>query len=206
MAVRLAAFDLDGTLIRGRNSLTVLADGFMSPDWTLRMEILEMRGEDVEAMRRRVAPWLTIPLAERCRPLASACLAPGVDEAFDLLHARGVATAIVSLGWDFVVGWFADRFGAAHRAATGLGADGTVTPFWPADKGPWLARLAGELGLERGEVAAVGDSPRDASLLRAAGHAFYVGVELPEELAALDGIAHHPDGDLARVAREMLAR
>ena len=203
MAVRLVAFDLDGTLIRGPDSLTVLAAGFARPEWAERMEILGMRGEDAAAMRRRVAPWLPIPAAERCRPLASASLAPGADEAFRLLHARGVTTAIASLSWDFIVEWFAGRFGAAHYAAVGLAADGTVTPFWPEDKGPWLERLAATLGLRRAEVAAVGDSPRDAALLRAAGHGFYVGAELP---ADLEGIEHHPDGDLARVARAIIDR
>lgn len=203
MAVRLVAFDLDGTLIREPNALTVLAHAFEQPDWIRRMEILEMRGEDPAAMRRRVEPWLAIPVDERCRPLASAVLAPGVGEAFRLLHARGVTTAIVSLSWDFIVTWFADRFGALHRAGVGLDADGSVTPFWPEDKGPWLQRLAATRGLSRHEVAAVGDSPRDASLLRAAGHAFYVGRELPSSLA---DVHHHPDGDLAGVARAILAR
>ena len=72
------AFDLDGTLIRERNSLTVLGAAFGRPEWADRMEILYMRGESPEQMRRRVAPWLAIPLAERCHPLATARLAPGV--------------------------------------------------------------------------------------------------------------------------------
>jgi phosphoserine phosphatase len=201
VAVRLVAFDLDGTLIRERNSLTVLGAAFDRPEWADRMEILYMRGESPEQMRCRVAPWLAIPLAERCHPLATARLAPGVDEAFRLLHERGVTTAIVSISWDFIVEWFARRFGAAHWAAVGLGADGAVTPFWPEDKGPWLERQMAMLGVTRDEVAAVGDSPRDASLLRASGHAFYVGPELPPDL---HGIHHHPDGDLGVVARAIL--
>src|SRR5213594_1361634 len=56
-------------------------------------------------------------------------LAPGVDEAFRLLHARHVTTAIVSISWDFIAQWFAKRFGAAHWAAVGFNPDGTVTPF-----------------------------------------------------------------------------
>jgi hypothetical protein len=57
------------------------------------------------------------------------------------------------------------------------------------------------LHVSREEVAAVGDSPRDASLLGAAGHAFFVG---PDYLDGLDGIQHFPDGDLAAVATAML--
>jgi len=201
VGVRLVAFDLDGTLIRGRNALAVLGAAFDRPEWVDRMEILHMRGESPEQMRRRVAPWLTIPLAGRCHALATASVAPGVDEAFRLLHERGVTTAIASISWDFIVEWFARRFGAAHWAAAGLGPDGTVTPFWPEDKGPWLEHLMTRLRLTRDEVAAVGDSPRDAALLRAAGHSFYVGSELPPELR---GTCHRPDGDLAVVARAIL--
>jgi phosphoserine phosphatase len=60
------------------------------------------------------------------------------------------------------------------------------------------------LNLGRHEVAAVGDSPRDASLLRAAGHSFYVGPDALDGLEGLDDIQHYPDGDIAVVARAIL--
>jgi len=203
MPIRLVAFDLDGTLIRGRNSLAVVGGALGHPEWEQQMEILYMRGESPEAMRRRVAPWRERESAELCCPLVHSQFAPGVDEAFRLLHERHVTTAIVSIGWDFLVEWFAKRFGAGHWAAVGLKPDGTVTPFWPEDKGPWLERLMAALNVHRNEVAAVGDSPRDASMFRAAGHSFYVGKEIPE---GLDGITHYPDGNMADVARAILRR
>jgi HAD superfamily phosphoserine phosphatase-like hydrolase len=202
MAIRLVAFDLDGTLIRGRNSLAVIAAALHRPEWEERMEILEMRGESPEEMKQRVAPWTELSRGELSRELAHARLAPGVDEAFQLLHERHLTTAIVSISWDFMVEWFAERFGAAHWAAVGFNRDGTVTPFWPEDKGPWLERLMATLHVSRHEVAAVGDSPRDASLFRAAGHGFYVGTEDPE---GLDGVRHYPDGNIAVVARAILS-
>jgi phosphoserine phosphatase len=201
MPVRLVAFDLDGTLIRGRNSLAVIGAALRRPEWEEQMEILYMRGEAPEEMRKRVAPWKEFSKDELCRQLVHSHFAPGVDEAFQLLHQRHVATAIVSISWDFIVEWFAKRFGAAHWVAAGFDPDGTVTPFWPEDKGPWLERLMATLHVTRHEVAAVGDSPRDASLLRAAGHSFYVGAELPE---GLEGIQHYPDGNIAAVARAIL--
>jgi len=128
-------------------------------------------------------------------------LAPGVDEAFQLLHERHVTTAIVSISWVFIVEWFAKRFGTAYWAAVGFNPEGSVTPLWPEDKGPWLERLMATLHITRHEVAAVGDSPRDASLLRTARHSFYVGTDSPE---GLDGIQHYPDGNIAAVARVIL--
>ena len=112
-----------------------------------------------------------------------------------------MTTAIVSISWDFIVEWFAKRFGTAYWAAVGFNPDGTVTPFWPEDKGPWLEQLMAKLDVSRHEVASVGDSPRDASLFRAAGHSFYVGTESPE---GLSGIQHYPDGNIAAVARAIL--
>lgn len=79
--------------------------------------------------------------------------------------------------------------------------DGLGHPEWPEDKGPWLERLMVTLHVHRHEVAAVGDSPRDASMSRAAGHSFYVGRDRPE---GLDGIQHFPDGSMAEVARAIL--
>jgi phosphoserine phosphatase len=57
------------------------------------------------------------------------------------------------------------------------------------------------LHVGRDEVAAVGDSPRDAPLFRAAGHSFYVGSDSPE---GPDSIQHYPDGNIAAVARAIL--
>lgn len=201
MSIRLVAFDLDGTLIRGRNSLAVVGARLGHPEWERQMEILYMRGEAPEEMRRRVEPWRKFSTADLCRPLEHAQLAPGVEEAFQLLHARRVTTAIVSISWDFLVEWFAKRFEAAHWAAAGFGLDGTVTPFWPEDKGPWLERLAAALHIDRNEIAAVGDSPPDASMFRAVGHSFYVGMGVPE---GVDGIQHYPDGNMADIASAIL--
>ena len=203
MAIRLVAFDLDGTLIRGRNSLAVIGAGLGHPEWEMDMEILHMRDETPEQMRRRIAPWSAFSPGELCSQLVHSRLAPGVEEGFHLLHDRHVTTAIVSISWDFIVEWFAKRFGAAHWVAVGLGPGRTVTPFWPEDKGPWLEQLRAKLDVGRHEVAAVGDSPRDASMFRAAGHSFYVGAESPE---GLEGIQHYPDGNIAVVARAILAR
>jgi HAD superfamily phosphoserine phosphatase-like hydrolase len=202
--IRLVALDLDGTLVRGdgANCGAVIAEAFGQPEWIERMEPLSMRGETAEQMRARVAPWLRYSKEELCRPLERATLAPGAEEAFRLLQERRVRTAIVSLAFDFIVEWFVRRLRADFWTASHLGPDGAVTPLWPEDKGPWLANLADRLGLDRSEVAAVGDSVRDARLLRAAGHPFYVGAELPRELA---DVPHHPGGDLAQIARVVLA-
>jgi len=96
MPIRLAAFDLDGTLIRGRNALAVIGAALRRPEWEEQMDILYMRGAAPEEMKKRVAPWMELSRGELCRQLAHSQFAPGVDEAFQLLHERHVTTAIVS--------------------------------------------------------------------------------------------------------------
>jgi hypothetical protein len=97
MALRLVAFVLDGTPIRGDNSIAVVGGALGHREWESRMEILHMREESPEARRSRAAPWLGFSRDELCRPPAGAGLAPGVDEAFRILHERSVTTAIVAI-------------------------------------------------------------------------------------------------------------
>jgi phosphoserine phosphatase len=52
-------------------------------------------------------------------------------------------------------------------------------------------------------VAAVGDSGSDADLLSAAALPFFVGAGPPPVLPALE---HRPAGDIAAIARDILAR
>ena len=69
MPIRLGAFDLDGTLIRGQNSLAVIGAALRHPEWEHRIEILYMRGATPDEMGTRVAPWRTFSTEELCRPL-----------------------------------------------------------------------------------------------------------------------------------------
>jgi len=171
------------------------------PEWGEQFEVLNMRFEHPEAVRARVQPWLGRDLEELARHLASAQLAPGSVEAFKRLRRERIVTAIVSIGWSFAVEWFARFFGADHYIGTQLAPDGSVSHFWPQDKGRWLLALARDLGVDRRDTCAVGDSVGDLELLRAAGQAFYVGRVLPE---GLQGVHHIPEADLAHVVALML--
>ena len=85
---------------------------------------------------------------------------------------------------------------------TGLLLDGRITHFWPEDKATWVAGLAGKLGVEMKDVAAVGDSKGDVPMLLAVGHPYWVAKAVPPEL---DGkVAHVPDGDIGVVAERIV--
>jgi phosphoserine phosphatase len=165
--VRLAAFDLDGTLIRGPTICESLAE----------------------------------PLSAHCARLTGVAIAPGAHEAFELLGQRGIRTAIVSITWSFAVEWFARRFGADAWIGTGV-QSGDIQHFWPSDKPVWLAQHAHALGIELSEVAAVGDSHGDVPMLAAVGHPFFVGADLPAEIAHA---IHAPNADLREIAQRILA-
>jgi phosphoserine phosphatase len=200
-AVRLAAFDLDGTLIRGPTICESLAERLGKLPRMREME--QMRDiAEIRAARHEMLAWYGEPPEALCANLSHVTIAPGAAEAFESLAEQGIHTAIVSITWSFAVAWFAHRFGAGAWVGTDA-QRGEIQHFWPSDKPRWLARHANTLGIELSEVAAVGDSLGDVPMLAAVGHPFFVGAELPREIAHA---VHAPNADLRDIARLMLAR
>ena len=202
--MKLAAFDLDGTLLRGQSACEAIAAGIGRLE---RMTELErMRADETQrviAAREEMAEWYSsFTLDELRHHLTALRVAPGVDEGFALLRGHGYRLALVSITWEFAVEWFATRWQADYWVGTGLSADGAITHFWPQDKATWLERLAGELGVDRRDVAAVGDSRADIPMLRYAGRPVWVGEALPDELSGV--AAHAPAGDIRLVAEHIV--
>ena len=202
--LRLVGFDLDGTLIRGTTCLEALAVPLGRHDDARRfMEEFDLSDEDAaKAAVEQAAGWFDgADIDEVCRHLSTVELAPGAQEAFALLRAAGVRTAIVSLTWSFAAEWYARLLGADAALGTTIRADGSVAHVLPADKGVWFSELAGRMGIAQRETAAVGDSRGDLDLVAAAGRSIYVGAQLPPGCTA----THRPGGDLSIIARELLA-
>lgn len=163
MTVRLVAFDLDGTLLRGETACEVMA---RPPGRLERMRELERtqvsRIDEIKTFREEMASWYaSSTVSELSAHLNSARLAPGVEEGFQLLHMHRIKIAIISLTWEFAVEWVARRCGADFFVGTGLSAEGRITRFWPRDKPRWSRDLARRLDTDMGDVAAVGDSAGD---------------------------------------------
>jgi len=201
-SIRLAAFDLDGTLIRSDTCCEAIARplGHLA-----RMrEFEQLRTiEQIAAARAEMAGWYgDRGQVELCAPLADVALAPGARAGFARLRRHGIATAIVSITWDFAVAWFARALGADYHVGTGFAAGGAIAHFWPEDKARWVRALARELGVGLDQVAAVGDSTGDVPMLLAVGQPFFVGPTLP---AGCEHIAHHPGGDIDVIASAIVA-
>ena len=202
--MKIAAFDLDGTLIRGKTACEAIAEGIGRIERMREFEQLRSdQIEEVKAAREEMAGWYSAYTArELCAQLVTAPVAPGVDEAFSLLHEHQFKIAIVSLTWGFAAEWFAQRFGADYSVGQGLSRDGTITHFWPRDKALWLTRLAEGLGVDMKDVAAVGDSRGDIPMLLVAGRRYWVGETIPPELG--NTVIHEPAANILHLAHRIV--
>jgi HAD superfamily phosphoserine phosphatase-like hydrolase len=199
--VRLVAFDLDGTLLRGPTICEVLADKFGRLD---RMHAIEQLRDiaDISAAREEMLDWYgDVPLAELCAELERVEIAPGAADAFRMLASRDVPAVIVSVTWAFAVEWFARRFGARAWVGTRVTGTGSIDHFWPHDKPVWLSEYASDLGIKLEEVAAVGDSHGDLPMLSIVGHPVFVGAQLP---VAISHAMHEPNANLHKLAAALL--
>jgi HAD superfamily phosphoserine phosphatase-like hydrolase len=198
--VRLVAFDLDGTLVRGPTICESLAEPLGKLSRMREFEQLRDLAQ-IRAARQEMLGWYGDAPQDLYDKL-SLELAPGAAEAFELLARRGVQTAIVSITWSFAVERLARRLGADAWVGTDAHS-GEIRHFWPNDKPDWLARYASTLGIDMSQVAAVGDSHGDVPMLAAVGHPFFVGADLPGEIAHA---VHLPNADVREIARLILSR
>lgn len=199
--IRLAAFDVDGTLIRPDTCCEAIA---RSLGRLARMREFERASTvaQITAARAEMAGWYAgRSHAVLCKPLADATLASGLYAGFARLRQHGVATALVSITRDFAVAWFARLLSADYYVGTNLAADGTIAHFWPEDKARWIRALATALDIGLDQVAAVGDSAGDVPMLQTVGLPFFVGQSLPPELAA---VTHVPNGDIDQIAHSII--
>lgn len=199
--IELAAFDLDGTLLRGDTVCEAISRQLGRYERMRELEQVSTRAELLDS-REEMAGWYEpYSITELSEPFPEMDLAPGARTAFELLRDRGVTTAIVSLTWDFAVQHFAEELGADHSVGTTLHPDGDITHFLPEDKPVWVRELAQEVGVAMDQVVSVGDTSSDAHMLEATGHAYFVGSEFPENL---DGVLHVPDADFYELVEDVL--
>lgn len=200
--IRLAAFDVDGTLLRGENICGCIARNIGRSEEMDAFELLRMRA-DIAAGRETMLQWYAPhSQAELIGHLADLRLAPGVKNGFARLKAEGIRIALVSITWQFAVEWLANELGADYAVGTSISDDGVIGHFWPEDKATYLQTLLAELNLERGSLAAVGDSHGDIPMLQFASRGYFVGNHLPAELQS---VRHWPDADISEIVADMLA-
>ena len=202
----LAAFDLDGTLLRGPAVCEVLAQALGRLDHMKQWEALiaGLSDIDIAAAREEMVRWYReMPLAELTSRLRSVTNAPRASEGITLLRRHGVAVAIASITWEFAVAWFARQLHVDYFVGTRLEPEGTLLHFWPRDKVTWLQGLRDTLRIPAGRMAAIGDSGGGVEMLQAVRHPVFVGATLP---SGLPGVTHLPGADIATVAHRIIER
>lgn len=175
--IRLAAFDMDGTLVDARSSWAHVHDYFRESNHEALRAFLENRIDDAEFIRSDIRLWwkhepeLTVQRIDEI--LASVPLMPGAPELFRGLHDRGIVTAIVSGGIDLLARRIARELGIDYVLANGFRVDarGRLTgeglirvPIKRKEEA--LARIQAQLGVSPAATVSVGNSEIDVGLFR----------------------------------------
>lgn len=203
--IRLVAFDLDGTLTRGQTCMEAVAGAF---GFAAQMSVWEQSRTEQDLIAARLGMWeylQHLSAEDMDAVLADIPLAPGAVEGITALRTAGIATIIVSLTHAPNVAYFAGRLGVDAHFGTEPDGNGGYRHVFPASKPTLLAEYANALGISPEQIAAVGDTPNDVPMLRAARISIYVGTTLPGGFtptwhlpaAPIDEIAHiilKPDG------------
>ena len=118
--IRLAVFDVDGTLLRGDTACLWIARRLGRYDRMLELE--QSRGRpDVSAARDEMASWYRESTPDALlADLDEFPWAPGLFEGIRMLRGAGVKIALSSVGWEFVVKRIAKVLGAQWTLATKL--------------------------------------------------------------------------------------
>jgi HAD superfamily phosphoserine phosphatase-like hydrolase len=201
MSIKLVAFDVDGTLLRGRTICECIAAGIGKHDEMRAFEQLTSIA-DIECARATMISWYkSYDRASLIEYVRTATLANGARDGVARLKRRGVQVALLSITWQFAVEWLRNELGADFAIGTRWRDDGGVDHVWPESKAEWLAEYAARMSLHPENVVAVGDSAGDLPMLRFAGAGYYVGQHasvLPPH------VKHWPGADITAVVADLL--
>lgn len=180
--VRLAAFDLDGTILEDNSSWVAIHRKFSTEHIgaaSLRLYTEGKIGYRV-FMRRDIASWPKgVTRGDIAEILAGYKIRREAPRVFEELRARRIKTAIVTSGIDILAEEVAERLGIDHWVANGLRFDrrGVLMPEGvgrvdPTRKDLAYARFLSKLGIPAKETIAVGDTIYDLAFLKSAGKGF----------------------------------
>ena len=179
---RLAAFDLDGTVLEHNGSWVALHKAFGTEhlgEASLKL-YTEGKIDYKEFMRRDIACWPKKVTRGQVAEILSGYRirkeAPGL---FEELRARGMRTALVTSGIDILAKEVAEKLEIDYWVANGLRFDesGELLPTGvgrvdPTRKDRAYARLLKKVGIPAKRTIAVGDTIYDLAFLKSAGLGF----------------------------------
>ena len=201
MAIKLAVFDVDGTLLRGVTACQVIARRLGKYERMCELERVTGR-EGVIAERKEMARWyIDAGQAEVEAALEGLQWAPGAFEGMKMLQDAGMEIALASVTWSFAVRHVAQRLETSEFLASGLDfGSGAIDHVWGRDKAEFLHCLCRRCSWQLSEAAAVGYTSGDFDMLELAGLGVFVGAHPP----AIPGILHMPAVDIRDIARAII--
>jgi phosphoserine phosphatase len=180
--IRLAAFDMDGTVLEHNSSWVAIHRHFGTEEKGAASLQLYSEGkiDYLEFMRRDIESWPKGVTRDELADVLSGYQlrreAPGV---FDRLRDSEIKTALVTSGIDILADEVADRLGIDYRIANGLRFDknGALLPSGigrvdPTRKDLAYKKLLSEVGIPSKKTIAVGDTVYDLAFLKSAGLGF----------------------------------
>jgi phosphoserine phosphatase len=203
--LRLAVFDLDGTLKEASSPWMYLhhALGTEQEAEKYRQQFYAGQITYLDWARLDSALWKGVELDKVEAIFRNSSYRPGVHELFQFLQHHGVLTAIISTGLGVQARQVAAELGVWRTIANELAVqDGlligeTIVNVEEHTKGPLMAQLRAEAGARIEECLAVGDGPADVDLFAGAGLAIAVCPRNERVRQAAHVVIE--DGDLSRV-------
>lgn len=177
---KLIAFDMDGTLVKERNSWGILHQYFGTKDAAQKNkeEYFGGRTSYAEFMRRDADLWLPLKptMGEMEQILSNYTLMPHSEQVIKEIKKDGILTVIVTGGLDILARKVATRLGIENVLANGLVFDdnGYLTGEEICNvnvlrKDMALEQFVQELNIPLSKCVAVGDSQYDTEFLKCAG-------------------------------------
>ncbi len=201
MPVKLAMFDVDGTLLRDETACQTIARSLGKLDRMSEFEALTEHDEILAARGEMAAWYLDAGRDTVTTALSNIQWAPGAPEGISALQNAGVKVVLASVTWSFAVEHVAETLGIEEFRATALDfSTGRIEHAWGSTKADYLQELSAKTGCALSEVAAVGDTSGDYDMLELAGKAIFVGEQAPE----MPDIMHMPGADIRDVAQEII--
>ena len=210
--IRLAVFDIDGTLRRVRSPWWLLHEHLGLAEAARGYAPMFERGEIsyAEWAALDAALWRGRSREEIAGALASNPLRAGAGELLAYLRGRGIVCVAVSTGLDVFAEPTAEALGLAEVVCNRLLFDGdrcrgeVEVRVTEEGKAAALAEVLRRRGVEAEEVVAFGDGPADVPVLRAAGLGVAVCPADPAVRAAADCVVE--DEPIDRIVAELRRR
>ena len=182
LEVRLAAFDLDGTVLEHNSSWVAIHRHFGTEHngaASLRL-YTEGKIDYREFMRRDISSWpKAVTRDEIVGVLSDYKIRREAPEVFRELRTRGIKTALVTSGIDILARDVATDLEIDHWVANGLrfGRDGKLLPRGvgrvdPTRKDIAYQRLLSRIRIPSKKTIAIGDTIYDLAFLKSAGLGF----------------------------------